>query len=178
MGDLLLYLKQTKLKCLCSWQFQYQLNTHYENNFNTTGQQQFSFTWLSRSTWWNETDIYTSFSSHTLQKIGMKLAGWKKVLTDCGKYKNYWKVYTTYFQKFTALQKIRQQKSLFFTSKERQFSNNVLPRNVNVSAWKHTNCATALVTLTASKCTWGRTDNVQPNSWQQHMPQWHNCLRQ
>ena len=84
MGDLLLYLKQMKLKCWCSWQFQYQLNTHYENNFNTTGQQKFSFTWLSRSTWWNETDIYTSFSSHTLQKIGMKLTGWKKDLTDCG----------------------------------------------------------------------------------------------
>jgi hypothetical protein len=61
---------------------------------------------------------------------------------------------------------------LFFSSKERQFSNNVLPRNTNVSAWKHTNCATPLVTLIAPKCTWGRTDNVQPSSWQQHMPQW------
>ena len=29
----------------------------------------------------------------------MKLTGWKKVLTDCGKYKNYWKFYTAYFQR-------------------------------------------------------------------------------
>jgi len=55
-------------------------------------------------------------------------------LTDYGEYKNHWKFYTAYFQKFTALPKIRQQKSLFFSSKERQFSNNVLPRHTNVSA--------------------------------------------
>jgi len=55
----------------------------------------------------------------------MKLTGWKKVLTDCGKYKNYWKFYTAYFQKFTTLPKISQQKSLFFSSKEKQFSYNV-----------------------------------------------------
>jgi hypothetical protein len=32
---------------------------------------------------------------------------------------------------------------LFFSSKERQFSNNVLPRNTNVSEWKYKlwNCA-------------------------------------
>jgi hypothetical protein len=94
----------------------------------------------------------------------MKLTGWKKVLTDYGKYKNYCQFYTAYFQQFTALPQIRQQKILFFSSKERQFSNNVFPRNTNVSALKHTNCATALVTLTASKCTGGRTDNAQPNS--------------
>jgi hypothetical protein len=64
----------------------------------------------------------------------MKLTGWKKVLTDYGKYKDYQKFYTTYFQKFPTLSKIRQQKSLFFSSKERLFSNNVLPRNTNVSA--------------------------------------------
>jgi hypothetical protein len=52
--------------------------------------------------------------------------------------------------------------NLFFSSNERQFSNNVLLRNTNVLACKHTNCATPLVTLTASKCTWGRTDNAQP----------------
>jgi len=75
--------------------------------------------------------VYTSFNSHTSQAIGMKLAGWKKVWTDYGKYKNYWKFYTAYFQKFTTLPKIRQQKSLFFSSKERQFSLSVLPRNTN-----------------------------------------------
>jgi len=46
-------------------------------------------------------------------------------LTDCEKYKNYWKFYTAYFQKFTTLPKISQQKSLFFSSKEKQFSYNV-----------------------------------------------------
>ena len=66
--------------------------------------------------------------------------------------------------------------NLFFSSAEKQFSNNILLRNV--SAWKRTNCATPQVTFTTSKCTWGRTDNAQPNSWQQHMPRWHNCLQQ
>jgi hypothetical protein len=46
-------------------------------------------------------------------------------LVDCGKYIKYWKFYTTYFLKFTTLPKIRQQKSLFFSSKKRQFSNSV-----------------------------------------------------
>jgi hypothetical protein len=64
----------------------------------------------------------------------MKLTGWKNVLTDYGKYKNYWKFYTAYFRKFTTLPKIRQQKSLFFSSNERQFSHNVSPRSTNVSA--------------------------------------------
>jgi len=57
------------------------------------------------------------------------------------------------FLKFTSLPKIRQQKSLFFSSKDRQFSNNVFPRNTNILALKYTNCATPLVTLTSSKCT-------------------------
>jgi hypothetical protein len=78
--------------------------------------------------------IYTSFSSHNSQMIGMKLTGRKKVLTDYGKYKNYWGFYTAYFQKFTTLPKIRQQKSLFFSSEGRQFSKYVLPRNTKVSA--------------------------------------------
>jgi len=64
----------------------------------------------------------------------MKLTEWKKVLTDYGKYKNYWKFYKTYFQKFKILPQIRQQKSFFFSSKDRQFSNNVFPRNTNVLA--------------------------------------------
>jgi len=42
-------------------------------------------------------------------------------LTDYGKYKKYWKFYTAYFQKFTALPKIRQQESLFFSSKKGSF---------------------------------------------------------
>jgi hypothetical protein len=29
-----------------------------------------------------------------------------------------------------------------------------------------------------SKYPWGRTDNAQLYCWQQHMPQWHNSLRQ
>jgi hypothetical protein len=51
--------------------------------------------------------------SHTSQTIGMKLSGLKNVLTDYGKYKNYWKFYAAYFQKFTTLPKIRKQKICF-----------------------------------------------------------------
>ena len=112
-GDLLLYLKLLNLNCLCSWQFQYKLNTHCQTTFNTSGQQQLSFTWLTWATWRNGKDIYISISSHTSQTIGIKLAEWKKVLTDYGKYKRYCKIYTTYFQKFKILPQIRQQKCFF-----------------------------------------------------------------
>ena len=121
MRDLLLYLKLLNLKCLCSWQFQYKSNTHYQTNSNTTGQQQFSFTWLSGAPWWNETDIDTSFSSHTSQTIGMKLTEWKKVETEYGKCKKYWKFYTAYFQKFTTLPKFRQQKLCFSLQRKGSF---------------------------------------------------------
>jgi len=69
-------------------------------------------------------------------------------------------------------------KVCFFLQRTGSFSNNVLLRNTNALAWKYTNRATPLVTLTTSKCTWGRTDTAQPNSWQQHVPQRCNCLWQ
>jgi len=77
-----------------------------------------------------------------------------------------WKIQKLLENLYSIFSKIRQHKNLFFSPKERQFSNNVLPRNTNVLTWKHTNCASPLVTLTASKCAWGRTENAQPNSWQ------------
>jgi hypothetical protein len=81
--------------------------------------------------------------------IGME---WKKVLTDCGKYKNYWKFYTAYFLKFATLPKIRQQK-IFFLFKVKAVFKQCIAKKYKFFACKPTNCATALVTLTTSKCT-------------------------
>ena len=51
----------------------------------------------------------------------MKLTGQKEVVTYGGKSKNYCKLYTVYFQKFTTLPKIRQQKICFSLQRKGSF---------------------------------------------------------
>ena len=83
---------------VCSWQFQYKSNTHTirptPTPLGNSSLVLHGFLGLHDEI---RQIIYTTFSSHTSQKIGMKMTGGKKVLTEYGKYKNYWKFYKAYF---------------------------------------------------------------------------------
>jgi hypothetical protein len=65
--------------------------------------------------------------------IGMKLTGWKKVLTDW-EIQKLLEILYRIFSKVYNTSKIQSAENLFFSSEEKQFSNNVLPRNTNVMA--------------------------------------------